>query len=177
MEMSFKPNAVLEAAHYFAQKVQFSTGPVEVAHALKEGQEKFNLIDVRAKKDFDQGHLPGAISLPEDDWMSFRGLSKDRLNVIYCYSHVCHLAARAAADFARAGFPVMELDGGFEAWKDHDLEIENAQRSEDRPTDEVEVEDEGTAAITQEQAGIDASPGMRREKAKVGAPTERSHAI
>jgi 3-mercaptopyruvate sulfurtransferase SseA len=26
--------------------------------------------------------------------------------------------------FAGKGFPVMELDGGFEAWKENDLEIE-----------------------------------------------------
>jgi len=41
------------------------------------------------------------------------------MNVVYCYSAVCHLAARACISFASRGFPVMEMDGGFEAWKEY----------------------------------------------------------
>ena len=39
-------------------------------------------------------------------------------------TQVCHLAANACVAFASQGFPVMELEGGFTAWKEHDLEIE-----------------------------------------------------
>ena len=31
----------------------------------------------------------------------------------------------AAVEFASKGYPVMEMDGGFEAWKDSDQEIES----------------------------------------------------
>jgi hypothetical protein len=34
------------------------------------------------------------------------------------------LAANAALEFASRGFPVMELEGGFEAWKENELEVE-----------------------------------------------------
>ena len=34
------------------------------------------------------------------------------------------LAAKACVAFARQGFPVMEWEGGFNGWKEHDLEIE-----------------------------------------------------
>ena len=57
------------------------------------------------------------MSLPQNEWNTFRGLSKDKLNILYCYSEVCHLAAKAAVKFASAGFPVMEMDGRFKAWK------------------------------------------------------------
>lgn len=47
-----------------------------------------------------------------------------KANVLYCYSHVCHLAATAAVEFATAGHPVMELEGGFDTWKDYGMDIE-----------------------------------------------------
>ncbi len=34
--------------------------------------------------------------------------------------------------FAAKWFPVMELEGGFEAWKEHKLEIEQGQESQIR---------------------------------------------
>ena len=37
---------------------------------------------------------------------------------------ICRLAARK---FAGMGYPVMELEGGFDEWKGHDLEIEIAE--------------------------------------------------
>ena len=46
------------------------------------------------------------------------------MNVLYCYSQVCHLAATAALEFAGKGYPVMELDGGWRWWRDDDFEIE-----------------------------------------------------
>jgi hypothetical protein len=35
------------------------------------------------------------------------------------------MAAQAAMKFAAQGFPVKEMDGGFEVWKEKDLPIEN----------------------------------------------------
>ena len=39
---------------------------------------------------------------------------------------VCHLAAKAAVEFAAKGYPVMELDGGWRWWKDDGFEIEKS---------------------------------------------------
>jgi 3-mercaptopyruvate sulfurtransferase SseA len=44
--------------------------------------------------------------------------------VLVCYSQVWHLAAHAAIEFALAGYPVMELDGGCKEWQRHDLPTE-----------------------------------------------------
>jgi 3-mercaptopyruvate sulfurtransferase SseA len=44
--------------------------------------------------------------------------------VLYCYSQVCHLAATVAIRLAGEGYPVKELEGGFEGWKEHDLPVE-----------------------------------------------------
>jgi len=113
----------IKARQYFENKMMFTTGPVELDRMLK-GHENINVIDVREEEDFRKGHIPGAINLPHDRWDTVEGLSKDKTNVLYCYTAVCHLAATAACEFAAKGFPVMELDGGFEEWRENGLEIE-----------------------------------------------------
>ncbi len=112
-----------EAHEFFADKMNFTTGPVELNAKLGKGAD-INVIDVRLAKDYEEGHIPGAISIPKDQWENTDKLSKDKLNVIYCYSHVCHLAADAASRFASKGYPVMEVDGGFKMWKEHNLKTE-----------------------------------------------------
>ena len=115
--------AASEAREFFAKKLAFTTGPVEVQHLSDEG-ENINIVDVREAEDFKKGHVPGALNLPKTEWESMSCLRKDSMNIIYCYTQQCHLAAKAALHFAEAGYQVMEMDGGFEAWKDNDLPIE-----------------------------------------------------
>jgi rhodanese-related sulfurtransferase len=112
-----------KAKEYFEDKMAFTTGPVELERMMKQ-REDINIVDVRAAEDYAEGHIPGAVNLPKDKWHTLEGLRKDRTNVLYCYSHVCHLAATAAVEFASKGYPVMELDGGFNTWKEHDMDIE-----------------------------------------------------
>ena len=81
------------------------------------------IIDVRESKDFKKGHVPGAINLPQEKWGTLAGLRRDTMNIIYCYSQTCHLGAHAAMQFAAKGFSVMEMDGGFESWKEQGLKI------------------------------------------------------
>src|SRR5258706_16481856 len=115
-----------KAKAFFEDKLSFTTGPVELSHRLK-AHENINVIDVRAEEDYRKGHIPGAVNLPKERWDTLEGLSKEKTNILYCYSMVCHLAATAAYEFAGRGYPVMELEGGFDEWKEHDLEIEKTQ--------------------------------------------------
>ena len=111
------------AKEYFEAKMAFTTGPVELERAMRQG-ENIQVVDVRAAEDYAEGHIPGAISLPKDRWNTLAGLRKDKTNVLYCYSQVCHLAATAAVEFAGKGYSVMELEGGFRSWKEHEMDIE-----------------------------------------------------
>src|SRR5262245_52703172 len=77
------------AREHLANKLAFTTGPVELARNLKAG-EKIVVVDVREAEDYKLGHIPGAINLPHDQWSTCKGLSTDMLNVVYCYTHVCH---------------------------------------------------------------------------------------
>ncbi len=112
-----------KAKEFFAAKMAFSTGPVELNSTIEKGRN-INVVDVRMAEDYAKGHIPGAVNLPTAKWKSLEGLQKDKVNVLYCYSHVCHLAAKAAVQFAEQGFSMMEMDGGFKAWTAHNLEVE-----------------------------------------------------
>jgi len=112
-----------KAVDFFRAKLEFTTGPVEL-QSLIEAEENIIIIDVRAAEDFATGHIPGAVNLPKDRWDTFDGLQHDKVNIVYCYSQVCHLAAEAALQFAEEGYCVMELEGGFDEWKRHELPIE-----------------------------------------------------
>ncbi len=123
MDCTYKVNEPAKARAFFEAKLTYTTGPVELDRALSAGQ-KVIVVDVREHDDYAAGHIPGAINLPKDKWDKPEGLRQDMVNIIYCYSQACHLAACAAWHFAEKGYPVMELEGGFETWKKCDLEIE-----------------------------------------------------
>jgi len=114
-----------KARAYFENKVAFTTGPVELSHILGT----VNVVDVREAEDYEKGHVPGAINLPKGTWENPRGLAKDKPNIVYCYTQQCHLAAHACIAFAAKGYPVMELEGGFEAWEQNELNVETGASS------------------------------------------------
>lgn len=122
----WEPNDPVRAKEYFEKKLEFTTGPAELKKAIEE-RRPIVVVDVRRKEDFDQGHIPGAINLPIDKWESAEGLSQDRLNVVYCYSQTCHLAASAAVKFAEKGFPVRELEGGIKGWRQYGYALEKSE--------------------------------------------------
>jgi len=45
----------------------FTTGPVELERWFKRG-EPVNIVDVRAAEDYSEGHIPGALNLPKNQW-------------------------------------------------------------------------------------------------------------
>ena len=115
-----------KAKEYFESKMAFTTGPVELERMMKS--KEVNVVDVRAADDYAEGHIPSAVNLPKDRWQNPNELEtklrKDKVNVLYCYSHVCHLAASAAVEFSGKGYPVMELEGGWRWWKNDEFDIE-----------------------------------------------------
>jgi len=112
-----------KAVDYFNAKLEFTTGPLEL-HDMIERGENISIVDVRKEEDYRKGHIPGSINLPREKWDTLEGLSGNRTSVVYCYSQQCHLAAIACKHFAEGGYPVMELEGGFEAWQKCSLPVE-----------------------------------------------------
>lgn len=124
-----------QAKEFFQAKLAFTTGPVELEKWIKSKEDNLVIVDVREAEDYGKGHIPGAINIPKDRWQRPEGLSREKTNVVYCYSQQCHLAANACLQFAGQGFPVMELEGGFAVWKEHehDIEEESAPRFKGNP--------------------------------------------
>lgn len=113
------------ALKYFQEKLAFTLGPVDLKEKIANKEVK--IIDVRKGEDYDKGHIPSAISIPKNDIKNHLSkLSKDDINIVYCYNQQCHLASKAAEILAENGYPVMELEGGMNSWKeDYDFEIES----------------------------------------------------
>ena len=103
--------------------MEFTTGPIELDGMMKCGED-ITIVDVRHDKDYRKSHIPGAVGLEESKWDTFEGLSKDHINIVYCYHQQCHLAPKACRLWAEHGYPVMELEGGFMAWEQFSLPVE-----------------------------------------------------
>ncbi len=107
------------AKEYFLDKISFSLGPVELKKMMKNDLEKFKLIDLRSYQDYIDGHIPYAEHIPveqiEEHWNMF---DRNKINIVYCYNPFCHIATKYAVLIAEKGYPVMELCGGFHAWKE-----------------------------------------------------------
>ena len=135
--------------------MEFTTGPIELNGMIQQ-QEDINIIDVRKPEDFRQGHIPGAINKYRQLDESFTGLSKDRNNIIYSYSEDCHLAPLSAREFAEHSYPVIELEGGFESWKMHNLPLEvqpwTKTETEFRSTEEMQEPEQEQEEPEEEQS-------------------------
>jgi rhodanese-related sulfurtransferase len=120
-----------KAVEYFDAELNFKTNAHFIKRAVKEQRKDVVIVDVRAAKDFDKGHIPGAINVPFDKFgtfegpeTAFEGLRKDAFNCVYCYTPTCNLAQKAARKFASLGYPVKEIQGGFEGWTQHQHPVE-----------------------------------------------------
>jgi len=104
------------AKAFFEDKLAFTLGPVELKEMLNNSD--IQIVDVRNRDDYEKDHIPNAISIPGKDLDNFiNKLSKDKTTIVYCYSQQCHLGAKTALRLAERGYPVMEMDGGYDAWK------------------------------------------------------------
>jgi rhodanese-related sulfurtransferase len=118
------------AERYFIDQLAFNINPSSLKKSI-DSKDKITIIDVRAEKDFKEGHIPGAKNVPYDKHKDFSGdesefaeLSKDNINVIYCYSEDCTLAEKAAKTFASLKYPVKLLKGGIKSWTERKYNTE-----------------------------------------------------
>jgi rhodanese-related sulfurtransferase/rubrerythrin len=91
---------------------------VDEVRDFVDGHERdaLNLVDVRTQKEYDRGHLPGAVHIPMGALSDRLGeLDRSRTTIAYCAAGV---RSRAAASvLGRAGFEdVFSMAGGMKAW-------------------------------------------------------------
>jgi len=89
----------------------------KVFEILKSQKDKYIILDVRTKEEFDSGHLESAILIPVDELEARYGkLSKNKPIIVYCRTG--GRSAKAAAILVNKNFlPVYDMTGGIEARK------------------------------------------------------------
>lgn len=115
-----------EVAAHFAAKLAYETDPSDV-HADQHRGARFVLIDSCGSAAWDQGRITGALHMPtaEIAGRAPAEIPRDLPVVTYCWGPGCNGATRAALEFAKLGFAVREMIGGFEYWAREGLPIEN----------------------------------------------------
>jgi rhodanese-related sulfurtransferase len=106
-----------DALEYFSAKLAFETDASDVYAAQKAG-EHFVLVDVRSAEAWSQGRIVGAVHLPRQEIAARAPHELDPAVpvVVYCWSPGCNAGTKAAIEFARLGFTVKEMIGGYEYW-------------------------------------------------------------
>ncbi|GHH69842.1 rhodanese-like domain-containing protein [Promicromonospora soli] len=108
---------VSAAVAHFTARLAFETDVSDV-HAALAANTPFTLVDVRSPESWDQGHVPGAIHLPTGKvrLRAEQTVDPELPVVVYCWGPACNGATKAALEFARLGYQVKEMIGGFEYW-------------------------------------------------------------
>jgi len=89
--------------------------------------QKFKLVEVLAKENYKQGHIPGAINLPLDNLenLAKKFLKKTDLIVVYCASYSCHASTMATELLLKMGYKkTVDFKGSKKLWVDSGLELE-----------------------------------------------------
>jgi rhodanese-related sulfurtransferase len=136
------------AIKYFAAKLALETDVSDVYAALSSGQPGFVLVDSRSRESWDQGHVPGAIHLPTQEIGQRAGelIVPGTAVVTYCWGPACNGATRAALEFAKLGYPVREMIGGFEYWVREGFAYEAATGRHEHAPDPLTAPSAGPAA-------------------------------
>lgn len=76
------------------------------------------LIDVRPTREFEAGHIPGAISIPITNLKEMlASLPKDKKIIAYCRGPYCVYATEAVELLQEQGFTAYLLEAGVQDWK------------------------------------------------------------
>lgn len=115
-----------DAATFFAAKLGYETDASDVYAAQKAG-DTFVLVDVRGDDAWSQGRIPGAIHMPHA-MIAERAPQEIDASlpvVVYCWSPGCNAGAKGALEFAKLGYSVREMIGGYEYWGREGQPLEN----------------------------------------------------
>jgi len=93
---------------------------VGVAEFEKLRADKKNIVlDVRTQKEFQAGHIPGAVNIDvnaPDFPEKIAGLEKNKTYLVHCAAGV--RSAKACDKMSHLAFPMLyNLEGGFKAWE------------------------------------------------------------
>jgi rhodanese-related sulfurtransferase len=112
------------------------------------------LVEVLPAEEYEELHLPGAVSIPLTrlDADSARQLDRGRDVVVYCWDALCDMSPRAAARLATLAFSrVHDYAAGKVDWLAHGLAAEGTEA--DRPTAGSLARDDAATCPLETSAG------------------------
>ena len=127
---------MIDRADFYAAKLAAETDASDV-HAACTAGEGLVVIDVRSGEAWAQGRVAGATHMHYSE-IATRApaeIPKDAAVVVYCWSPGCNAGAKGALEFARLGYDVREMIGGFEYWVREGYPVEDADGIHRRPVD------------------------------------------
>jgi rhodanese-related sulfurtransferase len=126
-----------EAAAHFAARLAFETDVSDVHADLEAGVPGLTVVDSRGADAWDAGHLPGAVHLPTAHVTERAALvvPPGAVVVTYCWGPGCNGATRAALAFARLGYQVKQMIGGYEYWVREGFAVQTPAGRVVRPAD------------------------------------------
>lgn len=127
---------MIDRADFFAAKLAYETDASDVHAALKAG-EQLVVIDVRSDEAWAQGRVSGAAHMhySEIAARAAEEIPSGAEVVVYCWSPGCNAGAKGALEFAKLGYRVREMIGGFEYWVREGYPVEDADGVHHRPVD------------------------------------------
>ena len=97
--------------------------------------EHLTLIDVRPEREYDSGHVPGALNVPLAELSErMAELPRDSPIVAYCRGAYCVMAASAVHRLREAGFAAARLEIGYPDWLTASDTVPGPARSGERRT-------------------------------------------
>lgn len=113
--------------HLYTAHVR-SIGMDHLKRMMDQG-ERFVLLDVRAKSDYDRERIKGSRSMPLDEieGNASKVARPDDVVIVYCDSFVCSASTSAANILTRMGYKnVRDFKGGLREWKQAQLPTESS---------------------------------------------------
>jgi len=107
---------------------------LEEAKVLQESGKAI-FIDARGPSEYNDAHIPGAISIPVGDAQNkiqqYKELFKDKVLVPYCHGAGCHLSDKVAYALYDAGYKkVVIYFGGWPEWTQANMPVEKYEPPE-----------------------------------------------
>jgi len=105
---------------------------ITLAQAIQlYSKENVIFVDARDKWEFSDGHIKGAINIPEYSFDSnitdVSTLSKENIIIVYCSEEDCNLSKKLTEQFLILGFnKTYVFLGGITEWKEAELPIETS---------------------------------------------------
>lgn len=127
------------AVNHFTARLTFETDASDVHADLEAGTPGIVVIDARNDVAWKQGHLPHAVHLPHA-YIAERAaelVPPGSRVVTYCWGPGCNGATRAALEFAKLGYPVREMIGGYEYWVREGYPIRDENGLTSRPVNDL----------------------------------------